>query len=499
MDSLSKKINAFSGKRAHILRKGLHGLEKESLRVDSLKRLAQTPHPPYLGSALTHPYFSKDFAEAQLELITPPLESIEQAFSHLEDLHLYIYQYMKDEWLWPVSVPCTLLDKKNITLAKFGFTHEGYTKWLYRRGLSSRYGNAMQLLSGIHYSFSFSNEFWQIYHQLLQSKQSINGFVTKHYLHLVRNFLRVGWICSYLFGASPIIDKTYVDQPSNLLKSYCKDSLYNPYATSIRMSQLGYFSKIQSQNAITFNSLDEYLRDLKFMLNTPSEEFKDLGLFSQNEQIQINENILQIEAEHYARIRPKPKHTEGERPLVSLKGGVEYFETRILDLNPYMPNGLDDETLKFMHLLFVYCLFEESPPITKEESRLICENQNNVALMGRKKGLNLKIGRNGEKISLKKGSLNILEQLDKVALLFDEGDPKKLYQNALKQQYEKIYDPEKTPSAKILEDLIKKKKSFVDFTFSLAKKHKNYFLSKKLTDTTHKNLTKLVKKSLEEQ
>jgi glutamate--cysteine ligase len=46
------------------------GIEKESLRVRPDGRLAATPHPKALGSALTHPHITTDFSESQLELIT---------------------------------------------------------------------------------------------------------------------------------------------------------------------------------------------------------------------------------------------------------------------------------------------------------------------------------------------------------------------------------------------------------------------------------------------
>ena len=38
------------------------GVEKESLRVDRDGRLALTPHPEALGSALTHPCITTDFS-----------------------------------------------------------------------------------------------------------------------------------------------------------------------------------------------------------------------------------------------------------------------------------------------------------------------------------------------------------------------------------------------------------------------------------------------------
>ena len=54
---------------SHLVR----GLEKESLRIDSHSgRLSQASHPISLGKSLTHSVFTTDFAESQIEIVTPP-------------------------------------------------------------------------------------------------------------------------------------------------------------------------------------------------------------------------------------------------------------------------------------------------------------------------------------------------------------------------------------------------------------------------------------------
>ena len=44
----------------HLLKGGLKGLEKESLRLNHHGQIATTPHPKALGSALTHPEITTD-------------------------------------------------------------------------------------------------------------------------------------------------------------------------------------------------------------------------------------------------------------------------------------------------------------------------------------------------------------------------------------------------------------------------------------------------------
>ena len=58
---------------------GTFGLERESLRINDLHRLAQTPHPESLGKRSFHPYIQTDYSEPQLELITPISQSTREA------------------------------------------------------------------------------------------------------------------------------------------------------------------------------------------------------------------------------------------------------------------------------------------------------------------------------------------------------------------------------------------------------------------------------------
>src|SRR2546430_5603130 len=68
---LSALVN---GGEPQILQGGRKGVEKESLRVLPHGRLAATPHPPLLGSALTSEHITTDYSEALIELVTPALD-----------------------------------------------------------------------------------------------------------------------------------------------------------------------------------------------------------------------------------------------------------------------------------------------------------------------------------------------------------------------------------------------------------------------------------------
>ena len=84
---LQKQLQALADPEArNILNSIQRGIEKESLRIGADGKLAQTPHPGGLGSALTHPSITTDYSEALLEFITPVSTDIEQSLQTLDDV-----------------------------------------------------------------------------------------------------------------------------------------------------------------------------------------------------------------------------------------------------------------------------------------------------------------------------------------------------------------------------------------------------------------------------
>lgn len=494
--SIENKIALFKDKPS-LIKEGMHGLEKENLRVTSKGLLSDKDHPKALGSPLTHPSLNLDFAEAQLEFVTKAHENIGQAFQELITLHQFVYQQIGTESLWPHSCPCPVDDIQSIRLATFAATKEGHQKEIYRRGLSYRYGKTMQLLSGIHYSFSFSHPFWQFFHQSAQSDLNLPAFISENYLALCRNFLRLGWICSYLFGATPCLDRSYFKHIEKPFVPYLNQSCIAPYATSLRMSKLGYHSKEQSQLFISLNSLKEHIHDLTYALKTPHPFFQKIGTWKNGQQLQLSENFLQLEAEYYSRIRPKPYASIQSRPIEALKNGVGYIEARNIDINPFESMGMDIEMLYFYHLFFVYCLFKESPPILPDEAKVICENQNSVALFGRKKKLEL-IYNQEQPLLMKDWMELILNEMAPIATLFDQSGKGDRYTKALNMQKKKMADCDLTPSAQQLHFIMNKKQEFDEFVFEKGQTYRHYFLQKKLISSMTKQFKQIAIDSLKQ-
>ena len=181
--SYDKRLNGLA--RASLggcLQDSLIGLEKESLRVSPAGTIASTPHPAAFGSALTHPYLTTDFSEALLEAVTPAMRDKQGVLGFLHDLHVFIHRHLGDELLWATSMPCVLEGAGSIPLARYGSSNAARMKTVYRRGLGNRYGRVMQVIAGVHYNFSFSDNFWPLYLELEASDMELGEFRSEAYM-----------------------------------------------------------------------------------------------------------------------------------------------------------------------------------------------------------------------------------------------------------------------------------------------------------------------------
>ena len=122
------------------------GIEKEFFRVNQDAQISQKPHPKSLGSALTNRFITTDFAEAQLELVTPVYNKIDDLFDFLSGLHEFVASNIdEDEMLWPFSMPPYIENESDINLGYYHQSNIGLLKHVYRRGLKVRYGSTCLL------------------------------------------------------------------------------------------------------------------------------------------------------------------------------------------------------------------------------------------------------------------------------------------------------------------------------------------------------------------
>jgi len=481
-----------------LLRGGLRGMERECLRVTPRGCLAQTPHPEGLGSALANPFITTDYSEALLEFVTPPQTGVEQSLALLEDVHRFTYRHIDDELLWSASMPCVLGDENSIPLAQYGSSNVGLMKNIYRRGLGHRYGRKMQTIAGIHFNFSVAEALWPALQAVETDTGNGDDYRNARYFGLIRNFQRIGWLVPLLFGASPAVCRSFLGGRTDGLEPLGRTTLYAPYATSLRMSDLGYKNKAQSSLAISANSLDDYVAGLLEAIRTPDPEFEALGVKKDGEYRQLSTSILQIENEYYSFIRPKNRARSGERPTLALRRrGVQYVEMRALDIDPDAPAGTTLETLRFLEALLLYCLLEPSPPIDATERRENEHNQALVARQGRSPGLMLERG--DEYVALDDWAAEIASALVPVCEALDSGLPDTPYSRALATQQAKLRDFSLMPSARQLAQLQSHDQSFFDYAMGRAQQHRKWFVDTGLSDSRLTEFERAARQSLADQ
>ncbi|SDN61452.1 glutamate--cysteine ligase [Vreelandella arcis] len=446
------------------------GLEKEGLRVDANGHIAQTPHPYALGSKLTHPHITTDYSEALLEYITPVFSEPREALCFLSDLHTFSYHHLENEWIWPGSMPSRLSGNDSVPIADYGSSNVGTMKYVYRKGLDVRYGRIMQAIAGVHYNVSLPDNMWQALRELEEATNvSFNDYRSTRYFSMIRHFRRHSWLLLYLFGASPAVDKSFLPegQVPEKLKPLSDDTYYAPYATTLRMSDLGYQNKVQSQLKICFNSLSNYVNTLRHAISSPWPDYQKLGVKTGDEWQQLNANILQIENEYYSDIRPKRVAKHNETPSQALEArGVEYIEIRCLDLNPFAPLGIDETQMRFVDTFLMWCLLSDSPWISDEECDRLDDNRRLVVERGRDPALTLI--NDGETTTVRQWGEQMFAEMAEVARLLDAVEDGTPHAAALEALAPRLKDPSLTPSAQLLAQLQAGNGSLSDTLLSLA-------------------------------
>lgn len=450
------------------------GIEREGLRVLSEGRLSDHKHYEQLGSALTHPHITTDYAECLLEFITPVSYSPEDAINQLKDAQKYTFSAIDGELVWPMSMPCFVDDDDKIELAQYGHSNVGKMKTVYRQGLKNRYGSMMQVIAGIHFNFSFSKSFWQSLKDIENNQENLQDYVSSKYFSLLRNYKRFCWLIPYLYGSSPAICPSFLQNKETKLPFKKSDGgyLYLEHATSLRMSDLGYTNSEQSSLHICYNDLPGYLEGVKDAINIESKTFEKIGIKVDGEYQQLNNNVLQIENELYAPIRPKQVAESGEKPSEALQQrGVEYIEVRALDINPFSDTGISEQQIYFLDIFLTYCALAESPLLNCDIQNDYEKNMDDVVVRGRDPQLLL--SDQGESKSILQWGGELFEEMEKVATLLGKAYETSEYANALAIEKEKLQNPALTPSAQLLSLVVKNEQSLTQYALEQAKTYRD--------------------------
>ena len=294
-----------------LFQQGSFGIEKESQRVHSDGSIVTSLHPKTFGNRRFHPYIQTDFAESQLELVTPPMKKLEDTLRWLSAIHEVTLRTLpEDELIFPFSMPAGLPPEEHIKVAQL----DNQEDVMYREHLVQSYGKYKQMVSGIHYNFQIDPKFIDALFHAQNETQSAVDFQNKFYLKIAKNFLRYQWILLYLFSATPTVEEKYFRGNSPLKP--------HQYVRSLRSGKYGYVNDPKIH--VSYDSLQEYVETLEHW---------------------VKSGDLIAEKEFYSSVRLRG--AKKARDL--LEKGIQYLEFRLFDLNPFAPYGMELADAKFIH------------------------------------------------------------------------------------------------------------------------------------------------------
>ena len=419
------------------LLKGNFGLERETLRVDEKGKLALTKHPEIFECKISHPYITTDFSESQVELITPTVNSVEEVFSFVNSLYDITALELKDEYLWPQSMPCSIPEDDLIPIADYSKCKSGEDATDYRKNLLKKYGGKKQLISGIHYNFSFNEELVEDLYQKIGKGESYINFRDNIYLKVVRNYLRYRWLLIYLLGGTTTMHKSFGDESLTGLEEIAKDSFTNSGVVSYRNSEWGYKNTIDLYP--NYNSVKEYVESVYNF---------------------IDDKLIDSHKELYTQIRLKAH--DNNKFLESLvEEGINYLEIRSIDINPFSKCGISLEDLNFINLFTIYLLIKDESTYEKwqEEAQ---KNQNIISMYGQ---MNVDLYKDGESITKSEWALSILNEMKAMNNKLSLGKEK-----LIDEMIEKVVNPKLTYAYRLSEMV--KEEGFLESHLRLAKEYK---------------------------
>uniref|UniRef100_Q0I1K6 Glutathione biosynthesis bifunctional protein GshAB n=1 Tax=Histophilus somni (strain 129Pt) TaxID=205914 RepID=Q0I1K6_HISS1 len=307
-----------------LFQQGSFGLEKESQRVYQDGSVVTTEHPKCFGNRSYHPYIQTDFAESQLELITPPNKNLEDSLRWLSAIHEVVLRSLpEDEFIFPLSMPAGLPSDELIKVAQLDNPEDV----AYREHLVQSYGKNKQMVSGIHYNFQLDPALIQTLFNLQQEQKSAVDFQNNLYLKMAKNFLRYQWVLLYLLSATPTVESNYFKDSSPLGKG--------EYVRSLRSSKYGYVN--DPEVIVSFDSLEQYAESLEHW---------------------VKSGKLIAEKEFYSNVRLRG--AKKARDLI--QNGIKYLEFRLFDLNPFEQYGMSLADARFIHHFVLLMIWLDEMP-----------------------------------------------------------------------------------------------------------------------------------------
>ena len=416
---------------------GSFGVERESLRITSQGKLAATDHPEVFGSKLANPYITTDFSESQVEVITPAFKTTKETYSFLNALYDIVALEIGDEYLWPQSMPCHIPDDKDIPIAKYDDCEDCNHARAYREELLKKYGGKKQLISGIHYNFSFDEALFEKLYISQKPSISYQLFKDSLYLKVVRNYLRYRWLLIYLTGAAPIAHSSYLKDCTKIRMPIHEDGFSNEGAVSYRNGECGYKNHIDLFPDYT--SVESYIGSIQSF---------------------VKENMIQSHKELYTQVRPKAKDNKNLLNSISNEG-IQYIEIRSIDINPFEKSGISMDDLDFIHLFVIYLLLKEETTYSNWQQDAL-SNQKVIA----KEGLiDVTLQKDGQDIKRTQWALEILSEIKNVSQVLGLNK-----EDLIDKMVQKVMNSKQTYAYQITEKA--KKEGYLPAHINLAKEYK---------------------------
>ena len=429
---LNKIKKLFSSKE---ILSGNFGIERETLRLDQNGYLAKSDHPEEFGDKAHNPYITTDFSESQIEVITPALQDVKEAYDFTRALYDIVAMEIGDEYLWPESMPCIIPDDKDIPVAKFA-DHSKESQE-YREKLLLKYGGKKQLISGIHYNFSFDESIIEKLYEDSEKKLSYKEFKNSIYLKVARNYLRYRWLIVYLFGASPVVHESFIDGCKCPLKEINNNEYSSVGAISHRNGKCGYKNKVDLFPS--YNSVNEYLESIDGY---------------------IKDELIENHKELYSQVRLKPSDTKNFKESL-LNDGIKYLEYRTIDINPFEKGGISLDDLRFLQVFNIYLLSKEESEFENWQEEAL-ENQQLIAVNGID---NIELKQDGKCINRIDFGLEILNEVMSINNELNLG-----FEDVIKNMIAKVKDSKLTYAYKITEKI--KEEGYINTFLNLAKSYK---------------------------
>lgn len=172
---------------------------------------------------------------------------------------------------------------------------------------------------------------------------------------------------------------------------------------------------------------------------------------------------------------------------------MEYIEVRCLDINPFLPGGIDVAQMYFLDAFLLFCLLEPSPELNGVDCLNIDNNLKATVNFGRDKNIQI------NEQPLHQQANELLEHLRLICQLLDTGTPEQTpFSDALNQQQAKVDDINLTPSAQMLK-LAKEREGFVPAVLELAKAQREQLLASPINKARETLFTELSISSIKQQ